>query len=79
MQFIDLPTQQKRIRKQLEKNILAVLDHGKYIMGPEVAEIERRIQVKKLIGAPFLSWPRNPTGRPAKTAGQGAKNMLQFG
>jgi len=54
MQFIDLATQQKRIRKQLEKNILAVLDHGKYIMGPEVAEIEQRLAeyvgVKHAIG-----------------------------
>ena len=54
MQFIDLATQQKRIRKQLEKNIMAVLDHGQYIMGPEVAEIERRLAeyvgVKHAIG-----------------------------
>jgi len=54
MQFIDLATQQKRIRKQLEKNIMAVLDHGKYIMGPEVAEIEQRLAeyvgVKHAIG-----------------------------
>jgi len=54
MQFIDLATQQKRIRKQIEKNIMAVLDHGKYIMGPEVAEIEQRLAayvgVKHAIG-----------------------------
>lgn len=54
MQFIDLATQQKRIRKQLEKNIMAVLDHGKYIMGPEIAEIEKRLAeyvgVKHAIG-----------------------------
>ena len=54
MQFIDLATQQKRIRKKLEKNIMAVLDHGKYIMGPEVAEIEQRLAeyvgVKHAIG-----------------------------
>jgi UDP-2-acetamido-2-deoxy-ribo-hexuluronate aminotransferase len=54
MQFIDLTAQQKRIRKQLEKNILAVLDHGKYIMGPEVVEIEERLAayvgVKHAIG-----------------------------
>ena len=54
MQFIDLATQQKRIRKQLEINIMTVLDHGKYIMGPEVAEIEERLAeyvgVKHAIG-----------------------------
>jgi UDP-2-acetamido-2-deoxy-ribo-hexuluronate aminotransferase len=54
MQFIDLAIQQKRIREQLEKNIMAVLDHGKYIMGPEVSEIERRLSeyvgVKHAIG-----------------------------
>ncbi|MEN8244757.1 MAG: DegT/DnrJ/EryC1/StrS family aminotransferase [Thermodesulfobacteriota bacterium] len=54
MQFIDLAVQQKRIRTQLEKNIMAVLDHGKYIMGPEVAEIEKRLAeyvgVKHAIG-----------------------------
>jgi len=54
MQFIDLATQQKRIRKKLEKNIMAVLDHGKYIMGPEVVEIEQRLAeyvgVKHAIG-----------------------------
>jgi dTDP-4-amino-4,6-dideoxygalactose transaminase len=54
MQFIDLASQQKRIRTQLEKNMTAVLDHGKYIMGPEVAEIEQRLAeyvgVKHAIG-----------------------------
>lgn len=40
MQFIDLNSQQERIRHDLERRILSVLDHGKYIMGPEVAELE---------------------------------------
>ena len=39
MQFIDLNPQQERIRHDLERRILSVLDHGKYIMGPEVAEL----------------------------------------
>ena len=43
MQFIDLATQQKRIREKLEQNINAVLDHGKYIMGPEILELESRL------------------------------------
>jgi UDP-2-acetamido-2-deoxy-ribo-hexuluronate aminotransferase len=43
VQFIDLAAQQKRIRAQLEKNLLAVLDHGKYIMGPEVGTLEKQL------------------------------------
>jgi dTDP-4-amino-4,6-dideoxygalactose transaminase len=40
MQFIDLKTQQSRIRPEIEKRIATVLDHGKYINGPEVRELE---------------------------------------
>jgi UDP-2-acetamido-2-deoxy-ribo-hexuluronate aminotransferase len=43
MEFIDLACQQKRIRTQLEKRILAVLDHGKYINGPEIIALERQL------------------------------------
>ena len=43
MQFIDLKTQQKRIRQDIEKRILNVLDHGRYIMGPEIKELEKRL------------------------------------
>ncbi len=43
MQFIDLKAQQKRIRPLIEDNIKKVLDHGKYIMGPEVFEFEERL------------------------------------
>ena len=43
MQFVDLSTQQKRIREKLENNIQAVLDHGKYIMGPEIKTLEKRL------------------------------------
>ena len=39
-QFIDLAAQQKLIRSQLEIAIMKVLDHGQYIMGPEVKEFE---------------------------------------
>lgn len=41
--FIDLQAQQKRIRKDIEKRIMTVLDHGKYIMGPEVHELEEKL------------------------------------
>lgn len=40
MEFIDLKSQQARIRELLECRIKSVLDHGQYIMGPEVAELE---------------------------------------
>ncbi|MDA8736501.1 DegT/DnrJ/EryC1/StrS family aminotransferase [Opitutales bacterium] len=41
--FIDLTAQQKRIRPQLDAAIARVLDHGKYIMGPEVNDLEERL------------------------------------
>ena len=43
MEFLDLTTQQKRIRKSLEKRINKILDHGAYIMGPEVFELEEKL------------------------------------
>ncbi|MCZ6674294.1 MAG: aminotransferase class I/II-fold pyridoxal phosphate-dependent enzyme, partial [Verrucomicrobia bacterium] len=43
MQFTDLKTQQQRIRPQIDAAIKRVLDHGKYIMGPEVYELEERL------------------------------------
>ena len=43
MQFIDLAAQQARIRDRIDARIRAVLDHGQYIMGPEVGELEREL------------------------------------
>ena len=43
MQFIDLAAQQSGIRHKLEQRIKAVLDHGNYIMGPEVGELEEKL------------------------------------
>ncbi|MBW1988594.1 MAG: DegT/DnrJ/EryC1/StrS family aminotransferase [Deltaproteobacteria bacterium] len=40
MQFIDLAAQQQKIRADIEARIKKVLDHGKYVMGPEIAELE---------------------------------------
>tara|TARA_Y100000591_G_scaffold331243_1_gene364538 strand:- start:701 stop:1831 length:1131 start_codon:yes stop_codon:yes gene_type:complete len=42
--FIDLVTQQGRIRSNLEKAIKKVLDHGQYVMGPEVKEFEAELR-----------------------------------
>ncbi|NLI34677.1 MAG: DegT/DnrJ/EryC1/StrS aminotransferase family protein, partial [Deltaproteobacteria bacterium] len=41
MRFVDLSMQQQRIRKTIEKRFGTVLDHGQYIMGPEVSELEK--------------------------------------
>ncbi|KOR32145.1 aminotransferase DegT [Achromatium sp. WMS3] len=43
MNFIDLKAQQQKILPQLEKNIQQVLHHNKYIMGPEISELEQRL------------------------------------
>jgi len=43
MQFIDLESQQRLIRKRIDQNINQVLEHGQYIMGPEVGELEERL------------------------------------
>ena len=40
MPFIDLAAQQSRIKPQIDTAIAKVLSHGKYIMGPEVAQLE---------------------------------------
>ncbi|MDE0944955.1 MAG: DegT/DnrJ/EryC1/StrS family aminotransferase [Alphaproteobacteria bacterium] len=40
MPFVDLAEQQRRIRSDLDLRIAKVLDHGGYILGPEVAELE---------------------------------------
>ena len=43
MQFIDLAAQQARIKDQIDANIQKVLAHGKYILGPEVVELEEKL------------------------------------
>ncbi len=43
MKFVDLATQQERIVGKIETGIKTVLSHGKYIVGPEVAELESRL------------------------------------
>jgi len=42
--FIDLAAQQNRIKKEIEAGISTVLSHGKYILGPEVNELEDRLR-----------------------------------
>jgi len=45
MDFIDLASQQKRIRSDIEAAIARVLDHGQYIMGPEIKELEDKLSL----------------------------------
>ena len=42
--FIDLKKQQENIKEDLHERILKVLDHGQYIMGPEVYEFEDKLK-----------------------------------
>lgn len=54
MNFIDLKTQYQHLKTDIDARIHAVLDHGQYIMGPEVAELEAQLAayvgVKHAIG-----------------------------
>lgn len=43
MQFIDLKAQYKHLQEKIDQRIRNVLEHGKYIMGPEVQELEQRL------------------------------------
>ena len=51
--FIDLAAQQKRLRPEIEARLNKVLDHGGYIMGAEIGELETtfcdRLKVKHTI------------------------------
>jgi dTDP-4-amino-4,6-dideoxygalactose transaminase len=41
--FVDLAAQRNRLGGRIEQAIARVLEHGQFIMGPEVAELERRL------------------------------------
>ena len=43
LEFIDLATQQTLLRDKIEARIKVVLNHGKYIMGAEVNELEEKL------------------------------------
>lgn len=52
--FMDLATQQRRIKAAVDANLARVLAHGQYILGPEVGELEKQLAafagVKHAIG-----------------------------
>jgi len=41
--FIDLKTQYAHLKQEIDAGIQGVLDHGAYIMGPEIAEFESKL------------------------------------
>jgi|SaaInlStandDraft_1057018.scaffolds.fasta_scaffold34706_2 dTDP-4-amino-4,6-dideoxygalactose transaminase len=57
--FIDLGAQQKLIRPKIDAAIQKVLDHGQYIMGPEVKEFE--CQLREFTGAKYALTCANGT------------------
>lgn len=52
--FIDLKTQYEALKPQIQARVNTVFEHGQYIMGPEVRELEERLEefvgVKHAIG-----------------------------
>jgi len=40
LEFVDLKTQYTALKDRIARRMQAVLDHGQYIMGPEVKELE---------------------------------------
>ncbi len=43
MEFCDLKSQYKRLKIEIDSGMQRVLDHGQYILGPEVAELEEKL------------------------------------
>ena len=43
MEFVDLKTQYQNLKSYIDARVQAVVEHGQFIMGPEVAELERRL------------------------------------
>lgn len=46
MDFIDLKTQYRRLEASVEARMRAVLEHGQYILGPEVGELEAQLATR---------------------------------
>ncbi len=58
MEFIDLKSQQNQLtpqgiplREEIDKRIKSVLNHGRYILGPEVSELEHKLA--KFVGVKY--------------------------
>jgi UDP-2-acetamido-2-deoxy-ribo-hexuluronate aminotransferase len=59
MEFIDLKSQYQRLKKDIDAGIQRVLDHGQYILGPEVAELEEKLAA--YVGAKYCIGVANGT------------------
>ena len=59
MDFIDLKTQYQRLKADIDAGIQRVLDHGQYILGPEVAELEEKLAA--YVGAKYCISVANGT------------------
>ena len=59
MEFIDLKSQYSFLKEEIDASIQRVLDHGQYILGPEVAELE--IQLSKFTGSKYCISVANGT------------------
>ena len=43
MQFIDLKSQYQQYKDSIDSSIHSVLNHGKYLMGPEIEKLEQEL------------------------------------
>lgn len=59
MEFIDLAAQQARLKEEIDAGIQRVLAHGKYILGPEVGELEEKLA--HYVGAKYCITVANGT------------------
>src|SRR5260221_2473791 len=44
MDFVDLKAQYRELKESIDARIHRVLEHGQYIMGPEVRELEEKLE-----------------------------------
>ena len=44
IEFVDLQAQRARVEAEIDSAIRGVLAHGRFILGPEVTELERRLE-----------------------------------
>lgn len=59
IEFIDLKAQQALIKEKIDAGIQRVLDHGQYILGPEVGELEEKLAA--FVGAKYCISVANGT------------------
>jgi dTDP-4-amino-4,6-dideoxygalactose transaminase len=50
MPFVDLQAQKRRLNGQIEAAVQRVIDHGQYVLGPEVGELERSLAARAGVG-----------------------------